>query len=199
MKMGRGKKTCSACGTEQGVRSINCIKCGVLFVRKTPVAKAPVEETVAPNPVTPSASPEEIDTVLETTLDPVEPTKTGQAVPFAFKAYSGTENTVGTVAKRKTYERPDVEIAKLEKDKEYLNIYPVPAGVQPYKPTKREKAYQVLGLGKDRATSLLTVAQMENCWRDTDWDYVAEILGEKVVETVEPEPDKDEEESDKGE
>jgi hypothetical protein len=179
----RGHKKCSKCSTEQGVRASVCVKCGEPFIKK--VKEIPV--TVIKEPQV-----EKIDAVLEETLQPVKE-------EFKFKAYTGSDTQVGTIQKRKTYERPDIEIERLMKDPEVMRIYPVPAGVPVEKLTAREQAYQVLGLGKTRAKSLLTLAQMEKYWKTVDWKYVAEILGEKVVETKEPEVEENKEEEDKGE
>jgi hypothetical protein len=174
----RGHKKCSKCSTEQGVRAAICVKCGEPFIKK-------VKEVPTPVVVTPSVLPEKIDAVLEETLQPVKE-------EFKFKAYTGSDTQVGTIQKRKTYERPDIEIERLMKDPEVMRIYPVPAGVPVEKLTAREQAYQVLGLGKTRAKSLLTLAQMEKYWKTVDWKYVAEILGTKVVETKEPEVSEEE-------
>jgi len=192
--MAKGKKNCPKCNLELGCRVLNC-SCGHIFN-----SKKEIKEPTVPD-IKQALSTEEDSIIFAAKVkkekkskknDSNSESKTtsedGEEVKkFQFKAYSGTENTAGTIKKIKTYERPDLEIERLMKDPEVCRIYPVPAGVPVEKLTAKEQAHQVLGLGKKRATSLLKIAQVEKCWKTTDWKYVAKELGEKVVEVQEEE------------
>ena len=186
--MAKGKKNCPKCSLELGCRVLNC-SCGYIFNSK----KETVESTV---PDIKQALSTEEDSIISAAKVKKEKkskkndseviSEDGEEVKqFQFKTYEGTGNVEGTIKKRKTYERPDLEIERLMKDPEVCRIYPVPAGVPVEKLTAKEQAHQVLGLGKKRATSLLKIAQMEKYWRTVDWKYVAKELGEKVVEQKE--------------
>ena len=175
--MAKGKKNCPKCNLELGCRVLNC-SCGYIFNNKKEntepiISAAKVKKESKKN--APKSEPEVISEEGE------------EVKQFQFKTYEGTGNVEGTIKKRKTYERPDLEIERLMKDPEVCRIYPVPAGVPVEKLTAREQAHQVLGLGKKRAASLLKIAQMEKYWRTVDWKYVAKELGEKVVEIQEEE------------
>ena len=198
--MAKGKKNCPKCNLELGCRVLNC-SCGHIFNSKKEI----VESTV---PDIKQALSTEEDSIISAAKvkkekksnknDSEAISEDGEEVKqFQFKTYEGTGNVEGIIKKRKTYERPDLEIERLMKDPEVCRIYPVPSGVPVEKLTAREQAHQVLGLGKKRATSLLKIAQMEKYWRTVDWKYVAKELGEKVVEVAKEEDNEETKNSDK--